>query len=149
MTEVAEQENDPQVGNTTEEDDDDSAKEKETFQWNTPADEFAEDVASDVEEESEDEAIADANRDNSTGEIIELSHQSEIINGQIGLGEPEEKPKRQNLSINFPVQNVIKFGIGLGNFVVIWSCILKRKSVKMLRHTSAKSAVVDFNGNEI
>ena len=102
MTEVAEQENDPQVGNTTEEDDDDSAKEKETFQWNTPADEFAEDVASDVEEESEDEAVADANRDNSTGEIIELSHQSEIINGQIGLGEPEEKPKKAKPKHQFP-----------------------------------------------
>lgn len=99
---MAEQENDPQVGNTTEEDDDDSAKEKETFQWNTPADEFAEDVASDVEEESEDEAIADANRDNSTGEIIELSHQSEIINGQIGLGEPEEKPKKAKPKHQFP-----------------------------------------------
>ena len=79
MTEVADQENDPQIGNTTEDDDEDIADKKETFQWNTPADEFAEDVASDVEE-SEDEGGDASNRiNNSSSQSMEMEKETELL----------------------------------------------------------------------
>ena len=53
-TSIAEEESTPEVGQDQEEVDSSPSK-KETFQWNTPADEFAEDVGSDIDEESEDE----------------------------------------------------------------------------------------------
>ena len=53
-TSIAEEESTPEVGQD-QEGGDSSPSKKETFQWNTPADEFAEDVGSDIDEESEDE----------------------------------------------------------------------------------------------
>ena len=53
-TSIAEEESTPEVGQD-QEGVDSSPSKKETFQWNTPADEFAEDVGSDIDEESEDE----------------------------------------------------------------------------------------------
>ena len=71
MTEVATEENQVVLNNEMEEGDEEVAK-KETFQWNTPADEFAEDVASDVEEESEDEnAGAENNRSAGNNQVVE------------------------------------------------------------------------------
>ena len=57
MSEIAEENSVGQeVGQVQEGEDVDSSQgKKETFQWNTPADEFAEDVGSDIDEESEDE----------------------------------------------------------------------------------------------
>ena len=57
MSEIAEENSVGQeVGQVQEGEDVDSSQDKkETFQWNTPADEFAEDVGSDIDEESEDE----------------------------------------------------------------------------------------------
>ena len=103
MTEVADQENDPQIGNTTEDDDEDIADKKETFQWNTPADEFAEDVASDVEE-SEDEGGDASNRiNNSSSQSMEMEHESEVINGQVDMGGAVgDRPKKAKPKHQFP-----------------------------------------------
>ena len=57
MSEVTEENNTPEAlqDQEAQEGADSSPSKKETFQWNTPADEFAEDVGSDIDEESEDE----------------------------------------------------------------------------------------------
>ena len=97
MSEVAEQENDPQIGNQNEEEEEESAEKKETFQWNTPADEFAEDVASDLEDSEDEGGDAGRRGDGSQSQSIEFSH--EVTNGQIDLG---EKPKKAKPKHQFP-----------------------------------------------
>ena len=54
-TSTAEEDSTPAEAGQDQEGVDSSPSKKETFQWNTPADEFAEDVGSDIDEESEDE----------------------------------------------------------------------------------------------
>lgn len=63
---------------------DGSPDKKETFQWNTPADEFAEDVGSDIDEESEDEGGEGKSRRANDANAEEI-HYSEVTNGQIDI----------------------------------------------------------------
>ena len=77
-----------------------SAK-KETFQWNTPADEFAEDVASDVEEESEDEG-GENNRSAGNNQVVEATHFSEVSNGQVDVKPKLQTPKKAKAKNQFP-----------------------------------------------
>jgi len=116
MTEVADQENDPQIGNTTEEDDEDITEKKETFQWNTPADEFAEDVASDVEE-SEDEGGDASNRmNNSSSQSMEMELNPKLSMAKLTWEELSAKDlKRPNRNISFHVRSVTRSGTGHGN----------------------------------
>ena len=104
MTEVAEDTSEQTTVVTFQEEEgegaNDSPSKKETFQWNTPADEFAEDVASDVEEESEDEG-GDAHRTAGDDEAMETSHFSEVTNGIIDVkpkleGSEKKKAKAKN-----------------------------------------------------
>lgn len=84
--EVAEQDNNiaAQEAGETEDHEDGSPDKKETFQWNTPADEFAEDVASDIDEDSEDEGGEGKSRRANDANAEEM-HYSEVTNGQIEL----------------------------------------------------------------
>ncbi len=71
---------------------------KETFQWSTPADEFADDVASDVEE-SEDEGGGRRQRGRVTSGSGEASHVSEVTNGQVDespIKREKKTPKKRN-----------------------------------------------------
>ena len=104
MSEVAEENNVQDVGQ--EEGVDSSPSKKETFQWNTPADEFAEDVGSDIDEESEDEGGDNANRSQGDdAELAEGSHFSEVANGQIDVVNKSEvvsPPKKSKAKNQFP-----------------------------------------------
>ena len=72
---------------------------KETFQWNTPADEFAEDVGSDIDEDSEDEG--DKSQEGG-GDSMEGTHCSEISNGRIDVKPRIDAPKRPKTKNQFP-----------------------------------------------
>ena len=141
MSEIAEENSVGQeVGQVQEgEDVDSSPSKKETFQWNTPADEFAEDVASDIDEKIEDEnAVGDhANRfqtqiDN--GFMEEGSHFSEISNGQINVVNkqeavfPSKKPKSKN-----------KFPCPKCNKVWNWPWELRRHLVMHFKEVSTQN----------
>ena len=99
----AEEENN--VLTTGEEGENGSPDKKETFQWNTPADEFAEDVGSDIDEESEDEGEGNKSGrgrtgDESTEGEMEL-HYSEVANGQIDV-KHDPSPKKARAKNQFP-----------------------------------------------
>ena len=173
MSEVAEQENDPQIGNQNEEEEEESAEKKETFQWNTPADEFAEDVASDLEDSEDEGGDAGRRGDGSQSQSIEFSH--EVTNGQIDLGEKPKKAKpkhqfpcpkcnkiwnwpwelRRHLVMHFKeVQIYINLYVHIYELLKAHLCkfitfLLFRKNVKMLRLISARSAAAASNGKEI
>merc|ERR550519_1182858 len=55
--------------------------------------------------------------------------------------------KSQSPKINSHVRNVTKFGTGLGNYVGIWLCILKRKNDWTRQPTNVTNVGVAFNGN--
>jgi hypothetical protein len=79
-----------------------SPEKKETFQWSTPADEFADDVGSDIDEESEDEGEGRAMEDGSTVHM-EASHYSEVTNGQLDVKFKLDSDQKKNRAKNqFP-----------------------------------------------
>lgn len=125
MTEVATEENQVVLNNEMEEGDEEVAK-KETFQWNTPADEFAEDVASDVEEESEDEnAGAENNRSAGNNQVVEATHFSEVTNGQVDV--KPLKPKSEGSGKKAKAKN--QFPCPKCNKVWNWPWELRRHLV--------------------
>lgn len=124
---------------------DGSPEKKETFQWNTPADEFAEDVASDVEEESEDEN--DPNRSENGNTIhMEASHYSEVTNGMVDVKVKQDPDRRKHRAKNqFPCPKCSK--------VWNWPWELRRhlvmhfKEVTKLIRKKLQDFLIAFFGN--
>jgi len=136
MTEVATEENQVVLNNEMEEGDEEVAK-KETFQWNTPADEFAEDVASDVEEESEDEnAGAENNRSAGNNQVVEATHFSEVTNGQVDV--KPLKPKSEGSGKKAKAKN--QFPCPKCNKVWNWPWELRRHLVMHFKEKERQDA---------